>query len=208
MKARASWLCLAVFGVTVAQAGVVVHFSSKSLPSGQPHDDQVMYAQDGFFRIDKLDSQGYVREINILRDGVIWSVDVPAHTFRKVDKSAMAARHGAMEDKMKGYLETLPPEKRAMLEQHMASMQQTTHDYSMSDSGSTEHAGSYSCEVWQASRGGKVFTENCIAPQSSIPGGDELVKAAHNAATIAADVISAMPQRMNRSRVRWPNSSI
>jgi hypothetical protein len=194
MKKSAGWLSASLLCATAAQAGVVVHFSSKSLPGGQPKNDQIMYAQDGMLRIDKLDDQGHVRDITILRDGLIWSVNVPAHTFRKIDKSAMAAQHGAMEDKMKAYVQNLPPERRAMFEQRMASLQQNAHDYSVSDSGRSEHVGSYTCEVWQASRDGKVFTENCIAPQGGIPGGEELVKAAHNGSAIATDVISAMPQ--------------
>jgi hypothetical protein len=194
MNKTASWLSLSVFCVAAAQAGTVVHFSSKTLPSGQSQDNQVMYAQDGMLRIDKLDDQGHVRTIDILRDGVIWSVDVPAHTYRKVDKNAIAAQHEAMEDKMKAIAQNMPPEKRALFEQRMASMQQNTHDYSVSDSGRSEHVGSYTCEVWQALRDGKVFTENCIAPQGGIAGGDELVKAVHNASAIATDVISAMPQ--------------
>lgn len=194
MKRSAGWLGVSLLGVTMAQAGVVVHFSSKSLPGGQAKNDQVMYAQDGMLRIDKLDDEGHVRDITILRDGVIWSVNVPAHTFRKVDKSALAAQHGAMEDKMKAYVQNLPPDRRAMFEQRMAAVQQGNHDYAVKDSGRSEHVGSYSCEMWQASRDGKVFTENCIAPQASIAGGEELVKAAHNGSAIATDVISAMPQ--------------
>jgi hypothetical protein len=194
MRIGAVLLSVSMLCTTAAQAGVVVHFSSKSLPAGPARKDQVMYAQNGLLRIDKLDDRGQVRETTIMREGVIWLLNVPAHTYRKMDKSAMAAQNGALQDKMKGYVQNLPPEKRAMFEKRMASLQQNAHDYSVSASGRSEHVGPYTCEVWRASRDGKVFTENCIAPQGSLPGGDELVKAVHNGSAIAADVISATPQ--------------
>ncbi len=187
-------LCMPLLYATAAQAGVVVHMASKQLPADQPKDHSILYAQDGYLRIDGLDDQGHVRDIQLIRDGVIWMVDVPKRTFRKLDKSAMAAQQSGLQDKMQAMMQNMPPERRAMFEARMKAMQAQTHNYTLSDAGRSERVGSYSCEIWQATRDGKISTEYCVAAKGSIAGGDELVAASHKAAAVATDVMSASPQ--------------
>jgi hypothetical protein len=182
----------ALLSPVTAGAGVVVHMSSRDLPNGEAKDHQVFYAQNGMFRIDRLDPQGRIEQIQLIRDGVIWDIDVPQRTFRKFDKSLLAAQQSGMQSKMRAYLDKLPPERRAQLEQRLGAMQQQT--FTVTDSGHSEHVGSYSCEIWQVARQGKVLSENCIAPKSSLKGGDELVDAAHEAAAAASDALAGTPQ--------------
>src|SRR5450432_3358180 len=106
---------------TTASAGTVVHFATKS-GSYAKHDHEVYYAQDGMLRIDRLDADGHVDEMTLFRDNTIWKVDVKDRTFMKTDNQAMKARMGAMDDRMKAMLDSLPPDKRAMLEQRMQAM--------------------------------------------------------------------------------------
>lgn len=183
-----AWL----LGPVTVNAGVVVRMSSRDLPDGKATDHEVIYAQSGMFRIDKLDSQGHVEQIQLIRDGVIWDIDVPQRNFRKFDKSLLAARQSGMQEKMHAYLDKLPPEKRAMFEQRLGAMQQPS--YTVTDSGHSEHVGSYSCEIWQVARQGKVLSENCIARKASLKGGDELVEAAHQAAAAASEALAGIPQ--------------
>ena len=156
---------------TAARAGVVVHMSARDLPKGQAKDSQVFYAQSGMLRIDHLDQQGHVEGIQLIGDGVIWDIDVTKRSFRKLDKQAVAEM-GAMQNKMQGFLQNLPPEQRAALQARMSAMQQ--RQYSVTDAGRSERVGSYSCEIWQVTRAGKVVTENCVASKGSLKGGDEL----------------------------------
>jgi hypothetical protein len=179
---------------TAANAGVVVHMSGKGNADSAPKNRQVLYAQDGLLRIDKLDDQGKVEDFTLIRDGAIWDVDTRNHTFRKFDKSAVAAQQTELSSRMQAMMQNMPPERRAMIEQRMKAMQQETHDYEVTNSGRTEHVGSYSCQIWQAVRDGKPVTEYCVVPKGSLTGGDELVAATHKAAQIAADVVSAAPQ--------------
>jgi len=181
-----------LLGPVTASAGVVVHMSSRNLPNGEAKDHQVLYAQNGMFRIDRLDPQGRVDQIQLIRDGVIWDIDVPQRTFRKFDKNLLSAQQSGLQTKMRAYLDRLPPEKRAQFEQRLGAMQQQT--YTVTDSGHSEHVGSYSCEVWQVARQGRVISENCIASKSSLKGGDELVEAAHKAAAAASDALAGIPQ--------------
>jgi hypothetical protein len=184
-----------VFGaMTAARAGVVVHMSAKAGADGAAKNQQILYAQDGLLRIDKLDDQGKVRDFTLIRDGAIWDVDTLRHTFRKFDKNAVATEQNAMSDRMKAMMQNMPPERRAMVEQRMKAMQTETHDYDVKDSGRSEHVGAYTCKIWQAVRDGKPITEYCIVPKGSLVGGEELATATHNASLIAAEVASAAPQ--------------
>jgi hypothetical protein len=194
MRAIVSGLCVCIGAITAAQAGVVVHMGAKGSSDNAPKADEVVYAQDGMLRIDKLDSEGHIRDITLIRDGTIWSIEVAKRTFMKFDKDAVAAQQNEMSDRMKAALQNMPPERRAMLEERMKAMQQETHAYTLTDAGRSEHVGAYSCQIWQAARDGKPIAEYCVAPKGSLTGGDELVAAAHKASAVAVDVSSASPQ--------------
>src|ERR1700676_1098904 len=75
------------FMAVVAEAGVVVRYETKDLTTGKTSDNAVLYAQDGMLRMDSLDEQGHVTHMAIVRDGVIWNVNVPRRTYTKVDKA-------------------------------------------------------------------------------------------------------------------------
>ncbi len=194
MGTRLGCLCLCLGALSAAHAGVVVHLGDKESADGAPKNQQVVYAQDGLLRVDKLDDQGRVRDFTLIRDGAVWDIDTQKRTFRKFDKNAVAAQQSEMSDRMQAMLQSMPPEKRAMLEERMKAIQQKTHDYELKDTGRSEHVGAYTCQVWQAVRDGKPVTEYCVVPKGSLTGGDELVTATHNASAIAADVVSASPQ--------------
>ncbi|HEY2465386.1 MAG TPA: hypothetical protein VGI32_15105 [Steroidobacteraceae bacterium] len=193
MRHQIGWLCLSMLTVT-AQAGVVVHMAQKGAAGEQAKDRSVIYAQDGFLRVDDLDSQGRVDRMTLFRDGVVWQVEIAERTFQKFDKNAFAAQQGGMQARMQAMAATLPPDKRAVFEARMQAMQQKAIDYSLADAGRSERVNTYSCEVWRVTRNGNVSAEYCIAAKGSLPGGDELVDASHKAAAIAVDVVSAVPQ--------------
>jgi hypothetical protein len=167
---------------------------AKGSSDNAPKADEVVYAQDGMLRIDKLDDEGHVRDITLIRDGTIWNVNVAKRTFMKLDKDAVAAQQSAMNDRMQSALQNMPPERRAMIEQRMKAIQQQTHAYTLTDAGRSEHVGSYSCQIWQATRDGKPIAEYCVAPKGSLTGGDELIAAAHKASAVAVDISTASPQ--------------
>jgi Domain of unknown function (DUF4412) len=194
MRAILSGMCFCLGAVSAAQAGVVVHMGAKGSSDGAPRADEVVYAQDGMLRIDKLDEQGHVRDTTLIRDGAVWNVNVPKRTFMKFDKNAVAAQQNAMHERMQSALQNMPPDRRAVVEERMKAMQQQSHAYTLTDAGRSEHVGTYSCQIWQASRDGKPIAEYCVAPRGSLAGGDELVAAAHKASAVAVDIFSASPQ--------------
>jgi len=202
---RESIFLLALLAMGVAQAGTVVHMDRRTLPDGKPHPSAVFYAQSGQLRIDSLDGDGHVKGFTLVRDGTIWEVNVQKRTFTKFDKEALAGQQGAMQDRMQAMLAKLPPDKRAAMEARMQGMMQKSQqaNYTLSDTGRHDQAGSWSCQVVQFQRDGKTVTEACIASRGALQGGDELVDATHKAAAVAVDVLSSLPaakaaaQRMN-----------
>lgn len=191
MRSNLIGILLLVAGTSAAVAGVVVHMSKGDADS--PARQETLYAQDGLLRVDEVDAKGQVHDFTLIRDGAIWEVDTQKRTFRKFDKAAVSAKMGDMEQQMQAAMASMPPERRAMVEQRMKAMQQQTHDYELTDAGRTEHVGSYTCKVWRATRDGKPMMEYCVAPTGSLTGGDELVAATHKAATIVNDVMSGAP---------------
>lgn len=195
MNVRSGFLFMAATWMATVQAGTVVHLDRRELPDGPAQPRSVIYAQDGQFRMDTLDDKGHVRDFVLIRDGSIWQVDVEKRTFYKFDKEALAGQQDQMQERMQAMLEKMPPERRAAMEEHMKGMMQKTQQASvtMTDTGHSDHVGSWSCEVWQLLRNGKPVTESCIASRGSLTGGDELVDATHKASAVATDVLSSLP---------------
>jgi hypothetical protein len=195
MKVRIGFLCLAATWMAGVQAGTVVHLDRRSLPDGQARPQSVIYAQGGQFRMDTLDEKGHVRDFVLVREGSIWQVDVEKRTFHKFDKAALAGQQDQMRARMEAMLQNMPPERRAMMEQRMKGMMQKMQQTSVTttNTGHTDHAGTWSCEVWQLLRDGKAVSESCIASRGSLTGGDELVDATHKASEVATDVLTSLP---------------
>lgn len=190
------FVCVGGMTMSVAQAGTVVHMSQRDLPQGKAHPSSVIYAQNGQFRMDTLNDAGHVIDRVLVRDGNIWQVDMAKRTFYKFDKAALSGQHDQMQARMQAMLQSLPPERRAEMQQRMNAMVQKQHTraFAVTDTGRTDHAGSWSCEVWQLLRNGKAVSESCIAARGSITGGDELVDAMRKASAVATDVLSSLPE--------------
>lgn len=195
MNRRWLILILVSMGATAAQAGTVVDMQWRSLPDGKLRPHTVIYAQEGQFRMDSLDSSGHVQDFVIVRDGNIWQVNVTKRTFYLFDKAALANQQTAMQGRWQSMLQTLPAGQRAAMEARMQGiMQHVQHaDLSMTDTGHTDRVGSWTCEVWRLQLNGRPMSDACIAPRGELAGGDELVDSTHKAANIAADVLGSLP---------------
>ena len=124
MRVRIGCLCVSLLSAAAAHAGVVVHMAQKISSGDQAKERSIVYAQDGFLRIDDLDGEGHVQHLTLFRDGVIWRAEVAQRTFQKFDKNAIAAQQNGMQERMQAMMQNLPPEKRAMFEERMKAMQQ------------------------------------------------------------------------------------
>lgn len=189
-------LTLASMGAAAAHAGTVVDMQWRSLPDGKPRPHTVIYAQDGQFRMDSLDSSGHVQGFVVVRDGNIWQVDVTKRTFYLFDKAALANQRTAMQGRWQSMLQTLPAGQRAAMEARMQGMMQHARqsDLSMTDTGHEDRVGSWTCEVWRLQLNGRPTSDACIAPRRELTGGDELVNSTHKAANVAADVLGSLPE--------------
>jgi hypothetical protein len=178
-----------------AEAGSVLKVDSKDA-SGKTVPKEVYYAQDGMMRIDSLDAQGSVMRTTLVRDGVVWEIDPRERTFTRVDSASLKQLFGGKESQMEAMLAQLPPEKRALMEQRMAQMKQKagTTEYTFSDTGRSDHAGQYSCRVWEEQRSGQPFAEYCVVAASSLPAGAELDAAMKKAIATTNQIVSSVPQ--------------
>src|SRR6185312_8821802 len=192
---RRQGMVLILAGATaVAQGGTVVHMNRTDF-EGKSRPEAVIYAQDGQFRMDTLDADGHVRDFVLVRDDSVWQVDVPKRTFFEIDQAALAGQQSQMQQQMQAMLQRLPPDQRAAMEERMKGLMagRAQSSLTMTDTGKTDHVGSWACEVWQVQRDGAVSSDACIASRGSLTGGDELVDAVHKAASTTRDVVSALP---------------
>lgn len=192
MRLQLIVLMLALTTAAAAEAGVVIQTADRD-SSGKQSDKETMYVQNGALRIDRLDERGHVTTFSLIRDDVVWDVDVQKRTYSKLDKAAMKARLDEGQQRMKAMAAQMPPERRAMFEQAMQKMQAAHHDYTWTDTGATEHVGQYSCRVWEGKRDNKVQRQDCVVAFSSLPGGDELAATLRKAAATAQEIASANP---------------
>ena len=178
-----------------AEAGSVLKVDTKDA-AGKTVPKEIYYAQDGMMRIDSLDAQGSVTRTTLVRDGVVWEIDPREKTFTRVDAASLKQLFGGKESQMEAMLAQLPPEKRALMEQRMAQMKQksATTEYTFIDTGRSDHAGQYSCRVWQEQRQGQPFAQYCVVPASSLPAGAELDAAMKKATATASQIVSSVPQ--------------
>jgi len=177
-----------------ANAGVVIHMAAKSLPEGKQSHQTVYYAQGGYLRIDSLDDRGHVTSIDLMRDGVIWQMDVAKRTYEKFDKAHVQGQMQVMDERLNAMLAKLPPQQRAIMEERMKKLKEPHIDVAWNDTGRSEKSGSYACRVWEEKRTGKVRGEYCVAAMGSLPGGDELAVSLKNAYATAKEALSGVPQ--------------
>ncbi|HVN46970.1 MAG TPA: hypothetical protein VMT66_17205 [Steroidobacteraceae bacterium] len=188
-----------------ADAGVVLKVDSKD-STGKVVRSEVYYAQDGMLRVDSVDPKGNLKDSDIVRDGAIWRVDRHSRTFTRVDKDSMQQMMGANSKQMEDLIAQLPPEKRAMMQQRMAQMQQRagTTQYTFNDTGRSDHSGSYSCRIWTALRDGKPHAEYCVVPWGSLPAGGELEASMRKSLGTVDQILAGVPtlapqaERMSR----------
>jgi len=192
MRTVIALLALSLAAVA-ANAGVVIHMATKSLPDGKQSDHTVYYAQGGFLRIDSLDERGHVTSIDLIRDGVIWQMDVQKRTYEKFDKAHVQSQMQVRDEQLNAMLAKLPPEQRAVMEQRMKKLREPRMDVAWSDTGRNERSGSYSCRIWEEKHTGKLRGEYCVVATGNLPGGDELAASLNNAYAAAKDALSGNP---------------
>jgi len=191
---RCLMILISAGATAVSHGGTIVHMNRTDF-DGKTRPEAVIYAQEGQFRMDTLDADGHVSNFVLVRDGSVWQVDVPKRTFFEIDQVALAGQQSQMQEQMQAMLQRLPPDQRAAMEERMKGLMAGRSQFSltMTDTGKTDHVGSWDCEVWQVRRSGAVSSDACIASRGSLAGGDELVDAVHKAAAVTKDVVSALP---------------
>ncbi|MGH7668800.1 MAG: hypothetical protein ACRENQ_04840 [Gemmatimonadaceae bacterium] len=192
-------------GITAAVAqpqGVVIKSSSKDVASGKVDRGMVMYVQGGMARIENVDDRGRVKDFTIFRDSTFWDVDPSSRTFTRMDKATMiqmAQMANARLEQMKTQMASMPPERRAMVQQminHLEGKDGTDAAESKvewKDAGQTEHVGQFTCHDWNEMRGDAISTQFCVTAWSAVPAGDQLAITMKRVSAFVQDMMSAAP---------------
>jgi hypothetical protein len=178
-----------------AEAGSVLKVDSRDA-AGKSTPKEVYYAQDGMLRVDDLGADAAITRTTLVRDGVIWQVDPRERTFTRIDSASLKQMFAGNDSQMEAMLAKMPPEKRAMMEAHLAQMKHkgAATEYTFTDTGRSDHEGQYACRVWQEQRNGQPFAEYCVVATAGLPGGAELDTAIKKAAATVGQVVAAVPQ--------------
>ena len=198
-----SILATALFIASTARAGVFIEMSDHDIASGKMTPRHNLYAQGGMLRTESTDGHTTM----LFRDNAMYMLDSSTKTYRVLDKAAMDQTAAKMNDAMaavQARMASLPPERRAAMEQAMQSMGQnmpgaaaapTAHTYDAIDMGASGNAGGRSCRMWNAIRDGKATEQLCVAPESSLPGTSEVMTAIRSAASFGQQFQDAMQAR-------------
>ncbi|MBV9344429.1 MAG: hypothetical protein JO341_00495 [Gammaproteobacteria bacterium] len=188
-------LLLSILTVPAALAGAVLKIDRKDSGKTVPHE--VYYAQDGMLRVDSVDERGTVQSMDVVRDGVIWEVNMRERTFSRVDANSMKQMMGDKTSQFDAALAQLPPEQRAAIQAQLAQTRQRSSDDNgpvFSDTGRTDQVGQYSCRIWTEAHEGKPFAEYCVVPTSNLPAGNELADAMKKAYATVTQAFSGIPE--------------
>jgi hypothetical protein len=197
-------------GSGVARAGAIIHQTTRDLPDGKPKDADTVYVQEGMVRSDKLDDRGHPTNLSIFRDGVMWEVNVPQRTYKKLDKQAAqqaGERMQAMREQMKERLASLPPQQRAAIEKAMGAGD-AAPPITWAATGRTEHVAGFACEIWQGKKEDKLEYEYCIARPGDVPAGEEIYAALKQMEASLRDALSGMQGVMGAAGVRNTYSNL
>jgi uncharacterized protein YneF (UPF0154 family) len=164
---------------TAASAGVYIesHEVELGVKPAPPPEVSKIWFDGGRMRSNDSDGDGA-----IFKNKTIYALDAEDKTYTSVDKAAMDRMGGQLAEarkKMEAQLASLPPERRAMMEQMMSQMggapggKQSKRD--VKSTGRSESVGGYKCTIWEVTLDGQKHQELCSTPASALPGGAEVL---------------------------------
>ncbi len=179
-----SLVLLALLPMSAAHAGITVQYDSSGsiIPNS---------AKGGTILIDKHRSRMDVgADATVIFDGNAQSMEIISHddkTFTVINKASAEAIAAELEpalQQMRAQVEALPPEQRAMMEKMLAERMGINLQGSAAEepeldlekTGESGESGGIACAWWQASNADQLMYEYCVAPASSLPSGDDLLK--------------------------------
>jgi hypothetical protein len=165
-----------------AQAGLVLEETTKHLaPSQDPPLNMRAFFEDGKLRVQFTDDAAYPL---ILRDGALYMLSPPDHTYSVLDKAAMAqlaANEAISLKRSEQNMEKMTPAQLAMMQpilrlqaQKLAEERQPL-DLRRTNRQETE--GSDRCVVWEYYLEGDKRAEACVASPTVLAKGAQMLKA-------------------------------
>jgi uncharacterized protein YneF (UPF0154 family) len=188
---------------TAASAGVYIESHEVELgvkPAPAPEVSK-MYFDGGRMRSNDADGDGA-----IFKNKTIYALNSEDKTYTSVDKAAMDRMGGQLAEarkKMEAQLASLPPERRAMMEQMMSQMggapggKQPRRE--VKSTGRSESVAGFKCTVWEVTLDGQKHQELCATAPSAIPGGTEVLATMREIGTMMEGLSAGLGPMARRS---------
>lgn len=206
---------LAVFtmlavGAGIAEAGAIFRTTVENFME----DNQFFDAQESYQTVTKIDGnrmkmdtqslEGQIKQTVIFlgETDEMYMVDHEKKTYLVMDKEQIEALGSQISDAMKQMQEALaqvPPEQREMMERMMKDRMggggggdvKPPSPPVVTDLGESGNVNGVSCQWKQVTRDGKLEEKACVARETDIAGGDEMVALAHEMRDFAEGMMRA-----------------
>jgi hypothetical protein len=157
----------ALVATTAASAGTYVESAVTNSMTPQPTPTAAKMWFDGSrFRLEM--AQG--KQVQIFKDRTIYSLDVGAKTYSKIDKASLDAMMQKAKKATDDLQALMPPEARKK-EQPKPAM-----DRAVKATGRTETGLGQSCKVWEVLVNGAKVQEMCVVDVNALPNGKEYLQ--------------------------------
>jgi Domain of unknown function (DUF4412) len=191
--------------VTGAHAGAVYETSSRELGANGKTFTTFMQVQDGKLRLEHKD-QGNTT-VMIFKDDAVHTLDAKDKSYMVIDRATikqLADQINPALKQMEAQLKNMPPEQRAMVEKMMGNQMPKGESVPTAEVVKTtrkDKIGGLNCSFVEVRRSGAVEQELCLAPPSSLTGGQEMFEVAKRMSALMEEMLSAFDSPMLRQNL-------
>jgi hypothetical protein len=200
MKTRIAMVVTGAMIALTAQAGVVMETAERNPGAEAVRNTNVLRAEGGKLRMERYE-KGKLVGLMIFSDDAIHALDPEDKTYAVIDRASIEKIAAAVNPalaQMREQLEKMSPEQRAMVEQ----MMKGTLPGGMGDkpppvravkkTSRTDKVAGLPCAVTEMLEDGKLKREACVAPKSSVPGGQEFYDALSHMGALMQEMMDAI----------------
>lgn len=191
----ATWtICVLSCMAANTHAGTIYETTTKELTGGKESSTRLQ-VQDGQLRVDRKDPDG---------DGVMIYKNDAVHVLNPQEKSYVLIDRAAIKrfadqvnpalKQVEEQLKNMSPEQRAMVEKMMGSRlpQERGATAEVVKTGRKDKIAGLACTYSEVRRGSALEQELCLAPPSSLTGGQEMFDVARKMSALMEDMLSSL----------------
>jgi hypothetical protein len=192
---------LLLLGAT-AHAGAVMEVVNKDLANGRPDTVSKTLAQDGKMFVDSGQQSSM-----IFKDDALYVMNPKDKTYSVLDRESMKKLADQLNPalaQLEASMAKMSPEQRAQMQKMMGSRMPgmgPAKTQEVRKTGRADKVAGYSCSYVEIIEDGIVQQQMCVAPASSLKGGDELMEAGLRMSAMMREMFSSMNSPMFKQMV-------